>query len=90
MEPSATMREMCERLGFTPSAAASLEGNNHDINTVEEVVFLNDKGIDSLMKQLPRPGGGGGDCWTFYCWRGCAVQPRTFGCYPWPLCVHQG
>jgi hypothetical protein len=49
---------MFERLGFTPGAAASLEGNHRGINTLEEVVFLNDKDIGSLVKQLPRPGGG--------------------------------
>jgi hypothetical protein len=48
---------MFERLGFTPGAASSLEGNDHGINTLEEVVFLNDKDIDSLVKQLWRPGG---------------------------------
>jgi hypothetical protein len=48
---------MFERLGFTPGAAASLEGNNHGINTLKEVVFLNNKYIDSLVKQLRRPGG---------------------------------
>jgi hypothetical protein len=47
---SATMRAMFERIGFTPGAAASLEGNDHGINTLEEVVFLNDKYIDSLVK----------------------------------------
>jgi hypothetical protein len=57
MATSATIRAMFERLGFTPGAAASLEGNNHGINTLEEVVFLNDKDIDSLVKQLWRPGG---------------------------------
>jgi hypothetical protein len=51
------MRAMCERLGFTPGAAESFEGNDHGINTLEEVVFLNDKYIDSLVKQLRRPGG---------------------------------
>jgi hypothetical protein len=51
------MRAICERLGFAPGAAASLEGNHHGINTLEEVVFLNDKDIDSLVKQLWRPGG---------------------------------
>jgi hypothetical protein len=51
------MREMFERLGFTPGAAASLEGNEHGIITLEEVVFLNDKDIDSLVKQLRHPGG---------------------------------
>jgi hypothetical protein len=60
MAPSATMRAMFERLGFTPGAALSLEGNDHGINTLEEVVFLNDKDIDSLVKQLRRPEGG--DC----------------------------
>jgi hypothetical protein len=49
---------MFERQCFTPGAAASLEGNYHGINTLEEVVFLNDKYIDSLVKQLRRPGGG--------------------------------
>jgi hypothetical protein len=58
MSTSATMRAMFERLGFTPGASASLEGNDHGINTLEEVVFLNDKDIDSLVKQLWRPGGG--------------------------------
>jgi hypothetical protein len=48
---------MFERLGFTPGAASSLEGNDHSINTLEEVVFINDKDIDSLVKQLRRPGG---------------------------------
>jgi hypothetical protein len=48
---------MFERLGFTPGAATSLEGNDHGINTLEEVVFLNDNDIDSLVKQLRRPGG---------------------------------
>jgi hypothetical protein len=57
METSATMRAMFERLGFTPGTASSLEGNNHGINTLEEVVFLNDKDIASLVKQLRRPGG---------------------------------
>jgi hypothetical protein len=51
------MRAMFECLGFTPGAASSLEGNDHGINTLEEVVFLNDKDIDSLVKQLRRPGG---------------------------------
>jgi hypothetical protein len=51
------MRAMFERLGFTPGAAASLEGNDHGINTLKEVVFLNDKDIDSLVKHLRRPGG---------------------------------
>jgi hypothetical protein len=51
------MRAMFEFLGFTPGAAASLEGNNHGINTLEEVVFLNDKYIDSLVEQLQCPGG---------------------------------
>jgi hypothetical protein len=54
------MRAMFERLGFTPGAAASLEGNDHGINTLEELVFLNDNDIDSLVKQLRRPGGGAG------------------------------
>jgi hypothetical protein len=53
-----TMRAMFERLGFTLGVAASLEGNDHGINTLEEVVFLNDMDIDSLVKQLRRPGGG--------------------------------
>jgi hypothetical protein len=57
MSTSATMREMLERQGFTPGAAASLEENDHGINTLEEVVFLNEKYIDSLVKQLRRPGG---------------------------------
>jgi hypothetical protein len=57
MVTSATTRALFERLGFTPGAAASLEGNDHGINTLEEVVFLNDKDIESLVKQLPRPGG---------------------------------
>jgi hypothetical protein len=70
---SATMRSMFERLGFTPGLAASLEGNDHGINTLEEVVFLNDKDIDSLVKQLRRPGGG--DFWTYDCWRSCTGQP---------------
>jgi hypothetical protein len=48
---------MFERLGFTPGAAASLEGKDCGINTLEEVVFLNDKDIGSLVKQLRRPGG---------------------------------
>jgi hypothetical protein len=52
-----TMRAMFECLGFTPAVTASLEGNYHGINTLEEVVFLNDKDIDSLVKQLWRPGG---------------------------------
>jgi hypothetical protein len=34
-----------------------LEGNDHGINTLEEVVFLDDKDIDSLVKHLWRPGG---------------------------------
>jgi hypothetical protein len=57
MATSATMREMFERLGFTPGAASSLEGNDHGINTLEEVVFLNDKDIDSLVEKLRRSGG---------------------------------
>jgi hypothetical protein len=57
MATSATMRAMFERLCFTPGATASLEGNVHGINTLEEVVFLNDKDIDSLVKKLWRPGG---------------------------------
>jgi hypothetical protein len=58
METPATMGAIFEHLGFTPGATASLEGNDHGINTLEEVVFLNDKDIDSLVKQLQRPGGG--------------------------------
>jgi hypothetical protein len=50
MATSATMRAMFERLGFTPGVAASLEGNGHGINTLEEVVILNEKYIDSLAK----------------------------------------
>jgi hypothetical protein len=57
MATSATMRAMFERLGFTPGAASSLEGNDHGINTLEEVVFLNDKDIYTLVKQLRRLGG---------------------------------
>jgi hypothetical protein len=57
MATSKTMRAMFERLGFTPVASASMEGNDHGINALEEVVFLNDKDIDSLVKQLRRPGG---------------------------------
>jgi hypothetical protein len=57
MATSSTMPAMFERLGFTPGATASLEGNYHGINTLEEVVFLNYKDIDSLVKQLRRPGG---------------------------------
>jgi hypothetical protein len=57
LETLATMREMFESLGFTPGAAASLEGSDHGINTLEEVVFLNDKDIDSLVIQLRHPGG---------------------------------
>jgi hypothetical protein len=57
MATSATMRAMFERLGFTPGAVSSLEGSDHGINTLEEVVFLNDKDIDSLVQQLRRPGG---------------------------------
>jgi hypothetical protein len=48
---------MFERLGFTPGATASFEGSDHGINTLEEVVFLNDKDIDILVKHLRRPGG---------------------------------
>jgi hypothetical protein len=51
------MRAMFERLGFTPGAAASLEVNDHGINTLEEVVFLNDNDIESLVKQLWHPEG---------------------------------
>jgi hypothetical protein len=51
------MRAMFERLGLNTGAASSLEGNHHGINTLEEVVFINDKDIDSLVKQLRRPGG---------------------------------
>jgi hypothetical protein len=58
MATSETMRAMFERLGFTPGDAASLEGNDNGINTLEEAVFLNDKDIDSLVRQLRRPGGG--------------------------------
>jgi hypothetical protein len=57
MAASVTTRAMFECLGCTPGDAASLEGNDHGINTLEEVVFLNDKDIDSLVKQLRRPGG---------------------------------
>jgi hypothetical protein len=57
MATSSAMLAMFERLGFTPGAAASLEGNDHGINTLEEVVFLNDNAIDSLVKQLWCPGG---------------------------------
>jgi hypothetical protein len=57
MATSATMRAFFERPGFAPGAASSLEGNDHGINTLEEVVFLSDKDIDSLVKQLWRPGG---------------------------------
>jgi hypothetical protein len=57
MATVATMRAMFERLGFTPGDTASLEGNDHGINSLEEVVFLNDKDIDSLVKQPRRPGG---------------------------------
>jgi hypothetical protein len=57
MATSAAMLAMFEPLGFTPGATVSLEGNDHGINTLEEVVFLNDKDIDSLVKQLRRPGG---------------------------------
>jgi hypothetical protein len=57
MATSATMRALFKRLGFTPGAAASLEGNDHGINTLEEVVFLSDNDIDSLVKQLRHPGG---------------------------------
>jgi hypothetical protein len=57
MATSATMRAIFERLGCTPGATSSLEGNDHGINTLVEVVFLNDKDIDSLVKQLWRPGG---------------------------------
>jgi hypothetical protein len=49
------MQSMFERLGFTPGAVASLEGNDHGINTLEEVVFLNYTYIDSLLKQLWLP-----------------------------------
>jgi hypothetical protein len=59
MTTSAIMRSMFEHLGLTPGAVWYLEGND----TLEEAVFLNDNAIDSLVKQLPRPGGGG-DCWT--------------------------
>jgi hypothetical protein len=52
------MRAMLEHLCFTPGAAASLEGNDHVISTLEEVVFINDKYIDSLVNQLWRLGGG--------------------------------
>jgi hypothetical protein len=51
------MRAMLERLGFTPGVAVSLEGNDHGINTLEEIVFLNDKDVDSLVQQLRRPRG---------------------------------
>jgi hypothetical protein len=51
------MRAMFECLGFTPGATASLEGSDHGINTLEEVVFINDKDIYSLVKQLRRSGG---------------------------------
>jgi hypothetical protein len=44
---------MFECLGFTPGATESLEGNDHGINTLEELVFLNDNDIDSLVKQSP-------------------------------------
>jgi hypothetical protein len=57
MATSAKMRAMFERLGFTPGAVSSLDGNDRGINTLEEVVFLNDKDIDSLVKQLWRPRG---------------------------------
>jgi hypothetical protein len=56
MATSATMGAIFERLDFTPGAASSLEGNDHGISTLEEVVFLNDKDIDSLVKQLRCPG----------------------------------
>jgi hypothetical protein len=62
------MREMFERLGFTPSAAASLEGNDRGINTLEEVVQSISFGVQ------------GGDLWTYDCWRSRAGQPRTSGC----------
>jgi hypothetical protein len=51
------MIAMFERPGFTPGDVVSLERNDHGINTLEEVVLLNDKDIDSLVKQLRRPGG---------------------------------
>jgi hypothetical protein len=37
-------------------ATVFLEGKDHVINTLKEVVFINDKYIDSLVKQLRRPG----------------------------------
>jgi hypothetical protein len=48
---------MFELLGFTPGAATPFERKNHGINTLEEVMFLNDKDIDSLENQLRHPGG---------------------------------
>jgi hypothetical protein len=51
------MRAIFERLGFIPGAAESLEGNDHGINNLEEVVLFNENDIDSLVKQLRRPGG---------------------------------
>jgi hypothetical protein len=57
MAASETMRAIFERLSFTPGSASSFEGNDHGINTLEEVVFLNDKDIDSLVKQFRRPWG---------------------------------
>jgi hypothetical protein len=57
MTTSATVRAMFECLGFTPGTTVSLEGNDHGINTLEEVVFINAKDIYSLVKQLWHPGG---------------------------------
>jgi hypothetical protein len=51
MATSSTMRAMFERLGFTTGAASSLEVNDHGINTLEKVVFLNDKDIDNFGVQ---------------------------------------
>jgi hypothetical protein len=47
---------MFERIGFTFGAAASLEGNENGINTLEDVVLLNEKDIGSLVRQLQRQG----------------------------------
>jgi hypothetical protein len=47
---------MFERLCFIPGAVSSLEGNDHGTSTLAEVVFLDDKYIDSLVKKLRRLG----------------------------------
>ena len=56
MAAVAAMRTTLTRLGFTQDVAAMIT-NIQGVNSIDELKFLNDKGVEGLCNNIRKPGG---------------------------------